>query len=71
MATFQITFTSGETVAVEGDLEAVTEELHRVATRREHSFAMMQDRSGSPLAVRPEAVMHVRAGSAEQGDARD
>jgi hypothetical protein len=69
MATCRITFTSGESVAVEGDLEVVTEELHRVATRREHSFAMLQDQAGGPIAVRPEAVVHVRAVRKEQEDA--
>ena len=69
MPTCRITFSSGETVAVEGDLNAVTEELHRVATRREHSFAVLQDRAGSPIAIRPDAVLHVRAASPEEDDA--
>jgi hypothetical protein len=38
----------------------VVEDLHRVFTRREHTFAILQDLSGAPVAVRPEAVVHVR-----------
>ena len=43
-----------------GDLETTVEELHKVFTRREHTFAILHDRSGTPVAVRPEAVLHVR-----------
>lgn len=56
----RITFSSGETVEVRGDLETVLEELHKVATRREHSFAVMQGPDGEPIAMRPGAVIHVR-----------
>ena len=34
--------------------------LHEVASRRVHSFAVLQDTDGRPVAVRPEAVVHVR-----------
>jgi hypothetical protein len=61
----RITFSSGETVDVEGDLEAVMEELHRVATRREHSFAVLRTRAGGTIGIRPDAVMHVRTVGAE------
>ena len=43
-----------------GDIEEVVGELHKVFTRREHSFAMLQDLAGTPVAVRPETVVHVR-----------
>ena len=36
------------------------EELHQVFTRREHTFAILHDLSGAAVAVRPEAVLHVR-----------
>jgi hypothetical protein len=55
-----ITFIDGNTMEVEGELEAVIEELHKVASRREHSFAILRDASGEAIAVRPEAVVHVR-----------
>jgi len=45
---------------VDGELESVMEELHKVFTRREHTFAILRDLSGSPIAVRPEAVLHIR-----------
>jgi hypothetical protein len=38
----------------------VVEELHKVFTRREHTFAVLQELDGTPVAVRPEAVLHVR-----------
>jgi hypothetical protein len=60
MAACRVTFVDGETIDVRGDLEAVVEDLHRVFTRREHTFAILQDLSGAPVAVRPEAVVHVR-----------
>ena len=40
------------------------EELHKVFTRREHTFAVFRDLSGTPVAVRPEAVIHVRPSEA-------
>lgn len=43
-----------------GDLKAVVDELHKVFTRREHTFAVLKDLSGTPVAVRPEAVLHIR-----------
>ena len=60
MAVCSIMFIDGESLDVEGELEAVVDKLHEVATRREHSFAMMKDADGQPVAVRPEAVLHVR-----------
>jgi hypothetical protein len=60
MATCRITFSSGETADVEGDLQEVMDELHRVATRREHTFAVMQETGGASIAMRPDAVLHVR-----------
>jgi hypothetical protein len=38
----------------------VVEELHKVFTRREHTFAVLQELDGTPVAVRAEAVLHVR-----------
>jgi hypothetical protein len=61
MAACRITFNNGDTAEVQGDLQSVMDELHRVATRREHTFAVLQDRSGEPIALRPDAVLHVRA----------
>ena len=60
MAACRVTFIDGETIDVRGDLETVVEDLHKVFTRREHTFAILQDLSGTPVAVRPEAVLHVR-----------
>ena len=45
---------------MQGDLQAVVDELHKVFTRREHTFAVLNDLSGTPVAVRPEAVLYVR-----------
>lgn len=45
---------------MQGDLQAVVDELHKVFTRREHTFAVLNDLSGTPVALRPEAVLHVR-----------
>jgi hypothetical protein len=56
----RITFSSGETADVQGDLETVMDELHRVATRREHTFAVMEETGGAAIAMRPDAVLHVR-----------
>ena len=53
-------FTDGQSLEVEGSLEAVIDKLHEVASRRVHTFAVMQDADGRPVAVRPEAVLHVR-----------
>ena len=63
MAVCSITFIDGNTADVEGELQAVIDELHKVATRREHSFALLRDASGHTIAVRPEAVIHVRPAS--------
>jgi pyrimidine operon attenuation protein/uracil phosphoribosyltransferase len=60
MAVSSITFIHGETVDVEGDLQAVIDALHDVASRRLHSFAVLVDSGGEEIAVRPEAVAHVR-----------
>ena len=60
MAACRITCVDGGTIDVDGELEVVVEELHKVFTRREHTFAMLNDLSGTPVAVRPEAVLHVR-----------
>jgi hypothetical protein len=60
MAVCSITFLGGEAVDVEGDVQGVIDELHKVASRREHSFALLRSASGEPIAVRPEAVAHVR-----------
>ena len=53
----RITLRSGDTVDVQGDLQAVTEELHRVATRREHTFAVLQEPSGRNIAMPPDSVL--------------
>ena len=60
MATCRITCIDGGTIDVGGDLDVVLEELHKVATRREHTFAVLTDVDGTPIAVRPDAVLHVR-----------
>jgi len=60
MAACSITFADGQSLVVEGELEAVIDQLHEVANRRVHSFAVMQDGEGRAVAVRPEAVLHVR-----------
>ena len=65
MATCRVTCVDGGTIDVDGELESVTEELHKVFTRREHTFAMLHDLNGIPVAVRPEAVLHVRPADAE------
>ena len=56
----RITCVDGGTIDVQGDLQAVVDELHKVFTRREHTFAVLTDLSGTPVAIRPEAVLHVR-----------
>jgi hypothetical protein len=60
MGACRITCVDGGTIDVRGDLETVVEELHKVFTRREHTFAILHDFHGTPVAVRPEAVLHVR-----------
>jgi hypothetical protein len=60
MAACRITCVDGGTIDVQGDLQAAVDELHKVFTRREHTFAVLNDLSGMPVAVRPEAVLHVR-----------
>lgn len=60
MAACSITFNDGRSLDVDGDLQAVIDTLHEVASRRVHSFAVMQGADGRPVAVRPEAVLHVR-----------
>ena len=66
MAASRITCVDGGTIDVRGSLEEVIEELHKVFTRREHTFALLQDLSGTPVAIRAEAVLHVRP-SQDQG----
>jgi hypothetical protein len=63
MAVCSITFLDGSTVDVEGELQAVIDELHKVGTRREHSFALLREPDGDAIAVRPETVVHVRSRS--------
>ena len=63
MASCHIALSSGETVEVEGTLQAVMDEMHKVSTRREHTFAVLQEPGGRPIAIRPEAVLHVRPAS--------
>jgi hypothetical protein len=65
MATCRITCVDGGTIDVDGELGTVVEELHKVFTRREHTFAILRDLAGAPVAVRPEAVLHVRPREAE------
>jgi hypothetical protein len=60
MGACRITCLDGGTVEVRGDLETVVDELHKVFTRRERTFAILHDLDGTPIAVRPEAVLHVR-----------
>ena len=60
MALCRITFASGVTVDVAGPLQAVMDELHKVSTRREHTFAVLEEASGEPIAMRPDAVLHIR-----------
>jgi hypothetical protein len=60
MTVSSITLTHGDAVDVEGELQAVIDKLHEVASRREHSFAVLVDASGTAIAVRPEAVAYVR-----------
>jgi hypothetical protein len=64
MAACRITCADGGTIDVRGKLEEVVDELHKVFTRREHTFAILHDLSGTPVAVRPEAVLHVRPSEA-------
>jgi hypothetical protein len=63
MAVCSITLIDGSTVDVEGELQAVIDELHKVASRREYSFALLRDAGGDVIAVRPDAVVHVRPSS--------
>ena len=60
MAPCSIAFTDGTSLEVEGELQAVIDKLHEVSSRRVHSFAVLQDTDGQPVAVRPDAVLHVR-----------
>jgi hypothetical protein len=67
MAACRITCVDGGTIEVRGELGEVVEELHKVFTRREHTFAILHDLGGTPVAVRPEAVLHVRPSEAVSG----
>ena len=69
MAACRVTCVDGATIDVRGTLQEVVEELHKVFTRREHTFAMLHDLDGTPVAVRPEAVLHVRPSDAEAAPA--
>ena len=60
MVACRITFAGGVTVDVAGPLQAVIDELHKVSTRREHTFAVLEETSGAAIAMRPEAVLHIR-----------
>jgi hypothetical protein len=60
MAVSSITFIDGQSADVEGEVQAVIDQLHEVASRRVHSFAILVDTSGEVIAVRPEAVAYVR-----------
>ena len=60
MAACSITFIDGASLEVEGELQAVIDKLHEVASRRVHSFAVLEDPNGRQVAVRPAAVAHVR-----------
>jgi hypothetical protein len=60
MASCRLTFAGGVTADVAGPLQAVIDELHKVSTRREHTFAVLEEASGAPIAVRPDAVLHIR-----------
>jgi ABC-type phosphate transport system auxiliary subunit len=60
MVACSITFTDGKSLEVQGELQTVIDKLHEVASRREHSFAVLKDMDGQAIAVRPEAVVHVR-----------
>jgi hypothetical protein len=67
MVACSITFIDGGSLEVEGELKVVIDKLHEVASRREHSFAVLHDTDGQAVAVRPEAVLHVRPRAHEQG----
>jgi hypothetical protein len=60
----RITCVDGGTIDVRGKLEEVVEELHKAFTRREHTIAILYDLSATAVAVRPEAVLHVRPSEA-------
>ena len=69
MGACRITFSDGGTVDVQGDLQTVIDELHKVSTRREHTFAVLHDASGEPIAVRPDTVLHLRPVAPEEDGA--
>ncbi len=60
MARCSVTFADGTALEVEGELQTVIDKLHEVSSRRVHSFAVLQDADGRAVAVRPDAVLHVR-----------
>ena len=62
MGSCRITCADGGTFDVRGELGEIVDELHKVLTRREHTFAMLHELDGTPVAIRPEAVLHVRPG---------
>jgi hypothetical protein len=49
MVACHITCVDGGPIDVRGDLTTVVEELHKVFTRREHTFAILHDLSGTPV----------------------
>ncbi len=67
MPSCRITFGTAEPVEVEGDLQAVIDVLHEVFSRRQGTFAVLRDTAGDPIAVRPDAVVHVRPVQADGG----
>ncbi len=67
MPSCRITFGIAEPVEVQGDLQAVIDELHEVFSRRQGTFAVLRDLAGEPIAVRPDAVLHVRPVPADGG----
>jgi hypothetical protein len=64
MAACRITCVDGGAIDVRGELDEVVEELHKAFTRREHTFAILRDLNDTPVAIRPEAVLHVRPSEA-------
>lgn len=64
MLACRITFRSGQTTVVRGELQSVLDELHKVATRREQTFAIFEGADGQPIAMPPDAVLYVRPESA-------
>ena len=68
MASCRITFSSGDKADVVGPLQAVIDELHKVSTRREHTFAVLEEPGGGHIAMRPDAVVHIRPLDTDEED---